>query len=471
MAPLDPSNPSQRPSIFSRPEEDEGLANQHHSPRVDWHDNETRAHDALRPADARAMASSAPTGSAARQRGRPEEREGISRQVIVLGSMGLGILALSGFIAASLLGSDEEPAVAVLPTTSATVRPSDSPEPTPPPQTASPSPTPDPTPEPTPAGPPTEVVVGGWATITVGELQVRRAAGQDAESVYRLVRGAIVNVAEGPTVVAGGNWYRVASLGGATGWVASGWEANPYLATIAADPRLSECGQVRRAVFDVATGSVQPNDPLRIGDFALPAAGFQDASLGAIELLRGTGQEVCFTARPGSNGLPEMSVDLSVYACGSAVAQGGTYRLEPTDDDRVSLASQVIDPTIVHPALLDGGPADNRMSSNIRTIVSMMANEGTSGCLSISVTQRAGAIDAHRSVSVSQCSIVELYDADSLKLSPTSGGPTAWIKLAASNYQPGLFPLDRPVFVSVDASASARDRWAGAWPDLSAACG
>ena len=47
-----------------------------------------------------------------------------------------------------------------------------------------------------------------------------------------------MTVSEGPQVVGGANWYRIASLGGVTGWVRSGWVADPYLETILNDPVL-----------------------------------------------------------------------------------------------------------------------------------------------------------------------------------------------------------------------------------------
>ena len=140
--------------------------------------------------------------------------------------------------------------------------------------TASAEPTaiPSPTPEPTPAGPPQEVPVGAWATVAVDELSVRSAAGTDAASNYILVKGAVVQVAEGPTVVADLNWYRVASLGGAVGWVTSGWVEEPFLTTLVEDPTLIRCGEVGRAVFDVVNGEPTPHDPIAIGELA-PARG------------------------------------------------------------------------------------------------------------------------------------------------------------------------------------------------------
>jgi hypothetical protein len=388
----------------------------------------------------------------------PAAREGISRQAVVVGSMGLVILVLAGFIAASFLGSADAPA--------GLSEPSASPTPSLAPQTPEPSavPTasPTPTPQPTPAGPPAEVATGGWATVTVDELQLFGGAGPEGPSTYQLVRGAVVSVAEGPTKVAGESWYRVVSLGGAAGWASSGFEDDPSLETIGRDPTIRECGQVRRAVFEIVNGAAVATDVLRVGDYALPSGAFDDVTLAAAELVRGMGQEVCFTARLGSDGMPELSTEVSVNACGHVVADGRLYRLEPTDDDAIPLSSQVMEAALVHPALLVGGPADNRMSSNITTAVRMMTNDGTAGCLNAMVTQRGAAVDAHSSASVQQCSVVALYDEFSLKLSPASGGTQAWIKLRASEYEAGRFSLGEPVRVSIDVSGGDQP-WASAW--------
>ena len=66
----------------------------------------------------------------------------------------------------------------------------------------------------------------------------------------------------------------------------SGWEVEPFLTTLVEDPTLIRCGEVARPVFDVVNGAPIPHDPIRIGELALPAAGFSDLSLAAIESAR-----------------------------------------------------------------------------------------------------------------------------------------------------------------------------------------
>jgi hypothetical protein len=386
--------------------------------------------------------------------------------MIVLGSMGIAILALSGFIAASILRPASDPGLAT-----GSIEPSSvaSPEAS---QRASATPTTtvEPTPEPTPAGPPQEIAAGGWATVTAGELNVRRSPGKDEASVYRLVQGAVVNVAEGPTSIDGGNWYRVASLGGASGWASSGWIADPYLETLVDDPTLIRCGKVTQPVFEIVDGSPRPDDPLRVGGLALPVAAFSDLSLGVIELLRGMDQEACFSAEVGAGGVVVVRTELNVGACGHATADGSYFRLRPAAGG-ASLSSQVKEPVVLHPSILAGGPSDDRKSSNIRTIVAMMANEGIVGCINASAVGGADDVTGYRSADVSQCSIVHEYNEHSLKLTPAAGGEMAWIKLTAEGYQPGLFPLETPVSVGINAQASDDVRSAYAWIAGEPGCG
>jgi hypothetical protein len=447
-------DPNDRPSIFNRPFDDDDV-------------------DATGPHNTEPPRASVPPESPSPDRPirmRPPEEalvpdrsdapERVNRQLIVLGGMGLAILALGGFIAASLLGPDQNAVVASEPgQTAAAATAAATPTAT---ESEAPAATPDPTPQPTPAGPPAEVALGGWATVTVGELNVRRNAGEDNESLYRLVEGAVVHVAEGPSVIGGGNWYRVASLGGAAGWASAGWVADPFLQTLVDDPTLIRCGEVQREVFAIEGGRPEPRDPLRIDDLAVPAAAFDADSLAVLELIRGMQREACFSAEVGGNGVPVIRAELNAEACGHAVADGDFFRLRPASGEGVPLTSQVKVPVVLHPALLTG-PPDDRKSSNLRTIVAMMANEGASGCINASAIEGEGTLQVHRSANIAQCSVVHEYNRDSLKLSPASGGQMAWIKLSGDGYQAGQFPLETPVMVSVHASASNTDRQAYAW--------
>jgi len=454
-----------RPSIFAKPDED-AIPEQPRAPaQPTYGENPTIVTPVSRPAPPDRPPRPKYASEVPHDRGEP-----ISRQVIVLGSMGIAILALGGFIAASMLRPAADPAVgtaSTVPSPSAAAVPSEAPSINP---ASSADPTVEPTPRPTPAGPPMEVAVGGWATVTVGELNVRRSPGQAQASDYLLVQGAVVNVTEGPTTIDGGNWYRVASLGGANGWASSGWIAEPYLETLVDDPTLIRCGDVARPVFDIVDGSPRPHDPLHIGNLALPVAAFSDLSLGVLELMRGMEQEACFSAEVGAGGVLVVRTELNVGACGHAAADGSFYRLRPAAGG-ASLSSQVKEPVVLHPSILVGGPPDDRKSSNIRSIVAMMANEGVVGCINASAVGGADNVIGYRSADVSQCSIVHEYNKDSLKLTPAGGGEAAWIKLTAEGYEPGRFPLETPVSVGVNAQASDDGRSAYAWIAGEPGCG
>jgi hypothetical protein len=306
--------------------------------------------------------------------------------------------------------------------------------------------------------------------VAVDELNVRSAAGADAASNYLLVKGSVVQVAEGPTVVADLNWYRIASLGGAVGWVTSGWVAEPFLTTLVEDPTLIRCGEVGRAVFDVVNGAPTPHDPVAIGELALPAAAFSDESLAAIELIRGVGGEACFSAQVGSDGLPVVSAQLNATACGHAVADGSFFRLRPAAGQRVGVEVQVKDPAIVHPTVLAGGPPENRKSSNLRTLLTMMANPDVAGCVRLSVTEDAGGAEVYRSADMTQCSIVTEYNADNIRLRPAAGGETAWIKLTSHTASPDNLPLGGPIAVAINVSAYEEQQDAGAYQAYGEGC-
>lgn len=453
-------DPNDRPSIFSRPDDDEAL------PPIGGADAQgvppTAAGDERQTWSIPEPRGAPPnTGSQYEgpDHGEPPDADprgaGRDRRLIVaIGGASLVLLAVVGFVGLSLL-RQPAPLGAV-----ASATPSASTEPSAPVESASAVPTV--TPAPTPAGPPAELAVGGWATVTTDQLDVRREPGQDAESLYLLVNGGIVHVDEGPTDVEGANWYRVTSLGGASGWASSGLETGPEIEMLTTDPQLNECGQVRGPVFDTS-GPLTANDPLRIGSFALPVAAFDDRALAGMELIRGMGDEACFTARMLADGTAELSTELNVAACGHADPHGTLYQLVPTDSTPLSLAAMVIEPALIHPVLLDGGPPDDRMSSNLSTVQTMMANEGSSGCVGTNVTQRGGTVESGRSVSAYQCSTVEQYDQFSLKLAPVAGGPTAWLKTDGNDYD-NRFRAGQRAMVTVDSGAGGESAYLYAWP-------
>jgi uncharacterized protein YgiM (DUF1202 family) len=455
---MDPQDPSQRPSIFKTPEpRDEGRAPE---PR------EERRQPAQEPASD--FWADRPGGL--RPAGRePLAESGPSRRLVMGLAFGgaLLLLLIGGFVVSSLLRPNDGLVGATSPsgTPSPTARSSTDPTPT-----LEPTATPSPTPEPTPAGPPQEVPVGAWATVAVEELNVRSTAGTDATSNYILVKGSVVQVAEGPTVVADLNWYRVASLGGAVGWVTSGWVAEPFLTTLVEDPTLIRCGEVGHAVFDIVNGAPTPHDPIAIGELALPAAAFSVESLAAIELIRGVGGEACFSAQVGSDGVPVVSAQLSVGACGHAVADGSFFRLRPAAGQNVPVEAQVKDPAIVHPTVLVGGPPDNRKSSNLRTLLTMMANPDATGCVHMNITEDAGGVEVSRGADVTQCSIVSEYNADNLRLRPAAGGETAWIKLTSHTPYPGALPLGEAILVSINVSSYEETQEAYAYQGYPPGC-
>jgi hypothetical protein len=382
------------------------------------------------------------------------------------------LLLIGGFVAASILGPADEPALAAAsPSTTPTPPPSISPTPTEEPTI---SPSPSPTPVPTPAGPPQDIAVGAWATVAVEELNVRGAAGTDATSNYLLVRGAVVHVAEGPAVVAGLNWYRIASLGGAVGWVSSGWVAEPFLTTLVEDPTLIRCGEVTRAVFDIVDGVATPHDPITIGDLALPVAAFSDLSLGAIELLRAVGGEACFSAQVGSNGAPAITAQLNVGACGRLLPEGDFYRIRPAAGQNVPPESQVKDPAIVHPALLAGGPPSDRMSPNLGNVLTLIASamdaKDATGCVYLGVTEGPDGTEAYRSVDTTQCLIVHEHTATSVQLSPIAAWEPLVMQLSEGGSPPGTFPEGVPTPVGLGVSVGEQGSGAYAYSGYDTAC-
>lgn len=443
---MDRFDPDDRPSIFSRPDFDD-------VPPPRRPPDEAVHRPPLMPS--------------------PSPASGPSRRLIAfVAGAGLLLLLGGGLVVANLLNPNDDiraGAVTPSPSPSTTSTPSPSAEPS---ASETPTSVASPTPEPTPEGPPQEVAVGAWATVSVDELNVRSGPGTDARSEAILVRGAIAVVAEGPVSTANLNWYRIASLGGTVGWVTSGWVVEPFLTNIVEDPTLIRCGDVVRPVFDIVGGGPVARDPLLIGDFALPAAKFSDLALGTIELMRGVGQEVCFSAQTGSDGLPVVSINLGVGACGHAERDGSFYRLRPSAEQAASPEWSIKDPIVVHPALVVSEPAGHRMSTNIDTAIAMMgAGNDASGCLRFNVSEGFNGSETLRTVDATVCAIVTEYNADNLRLRPVAGGDTFWFKMSSSNYQPGLFTLNVPMVVSVGVAATVQGPQAWAHPAFDPECG
>jgi hypothetical protein len=383
----------------------------------------------------------------------PLERSGPSRRLLLGLSFGGALLLLIGGLAAgALLGPDdgvagdltspsETPSIAPSAIATPTVEPSITPSPSP-------------TPAPTPAGPPQDLALGAWATVTVDDLNVRSAANTSAASNYLLVRGAVVNVAES-AVVDGLNWYRIASLGGASGWATSGWVAEPFMTTLVEDPTLIRCGEIKRSVFDVVNGRLEPRDPLEVGDLSLPVAAFNDFTLGALELMRGVGSEACFTAQLDAAGTPTVTAQIGVTACGRAVRDGAFFRLRPAAGQDVSVDVQVKDPVIVHPALLTSTVPNDPMSENLRNVALLIAERtDTSGCISANLEQDADGVNDVASVTTTQCFIIYEHATDGITLGAAAGGDTKRILVSQYSMAPFSVELGVPVSLQVSATTS-----------------
>lgn len=411
----------------------------------------------------------------------PPGQAGPSRRLVIgLGVSGLLVLLTGGFVAGSLFGPEDRGAIGATPPSDSasqtpTVSPPISPTPTADATTTAPPSLP---PVLTPAGPPQDIAVGAWATVAVEELNVRSAAGTDASSNYLLVRGAVVHVAEGPAIVAGMNWFRVTSVGGAVGWVASGSMAEPFLTTLVEDPILIRCGEVEREVFDIVSGVPTPDDPVAIGDFSLPAAAFSDFSLGAMELLRGVGNEACFSAQLGSDGTPAMTTQLSVSACGRAVRDDGFFQLRPAAGQTVPSEMQVKDPVVVHPALLASTLPGDPMAANLRNVVDLMAAADTTGCIHVSVQEGEDGVHQSISIDASGCFVAREHADDGITLVAAAGGDSKRVLVSEGSVAPSHLAMGVPVFLGVSAGSAEAGSHAYVhllgfdedckWPDVAA---
>lgn len=439
---MDPRDPTQPASIFSKPD-----------PADDPH------------AAARESSPPRPAAPIARRSVRPEPAppSGPSRQLLIgLGVGGLMILAIGGFVAASILGPNAEPAVAVA---SPSTPPSTTPTPAATP-TAAPTvtPSPSPTPAPTPSGPVQDLAVETWATVAAGELNVRGSADMNAASHYVLVRGAVVHVLEGPAVVGGLNWYRITSLGGATGWAASGWVEEPFMTTLVDDSILVQCGEVQRSVFDIVDGAPVPHDPLTIGDLALPVAAFSDFSLGTLELMRGVGKDACFTAELDANGTPTITVQLDVYTCGRAEREGSFFRLRPAAGQALPPEVQLKAPSVVHPAVLTSAVPNDPMAANLRNIALLIAERtDTTGCIYLSVQDGPGIDVRSAMIDTTQCFLIYEQANDGITLGAAAGGDTKRILVSEGSMPPFTVALGVPTQIGVSATSSTSGSYGHAY--------
>jgi hypothetical protein len=122
-----------------------------------------------------------------------------------------------------------------LATPTPTLAPTPTPAPTP---TASPSPIPSPTPEPTPGAADVPSFIGGeLIETTIDGMRVRQRPGTDSRVIAGLLPlNARLEVVMGPILNDGIGWYLVREsderdLGFGEGWIAAGFEPEPFLAT------------------------------------------------------------------------------------------------------------------------------------------------------------------------------------------------------------------------------------------------
>jgi hypothetical protein len=477
MAPRDPSDPNdprQRPSIFPRPEEADDLRPPdppRRAPPPDWHDTATRAHATV-PSSGDHIGEPVHDGPrTALSPGPGQRHHRRSRgQLAAIGTMIVVLLAGAGFVAASVLRTQSvEPAgvaASESPEPTATLSPGISPSPEPSATNTAAATTAPPAAAPTtvaaPAGPPHELAARGWASVSVGELNVRAEPGLGATSVYRLVRGAVVHLLdEAPATRDGLLWYRVVSLGGATGWAASGPDSSPFLETIAEAGDLIRCGPVTGKVYDAGGGSLTPADPVRIGDLALPASAFDAAELGTLELLRGNEQDACFAARASSGERPTVLADFGATTCGRPVAVGDYFEL------RVAIGQDVVTEfvakrtTFVHPSLLLNGPQTDPMSVNLRSSIGVLAAaDGATVC--VHSYARDDPFHTYRMVDGAFCGTVEAINGSELVVRSSGEGRFRFLS-SASWVASEALPVGERTRLMVNTSLWADDRYVNVW--------
>lgn len=377
-------------SIFARRDDDDGLAaddDRYRRPERAW-EHDTGMHRSQR------AAARPPYGD--RRHGIPPPPPGSRRRTSALGQQpfvviaaGVVTLAFAGLATASLLAPGDPDIGVVAPSTSAissaTAAPSATAAVAPTSSETAASGVSEPTPSPTPVGPPHELTAGGWATVAVDELNVRSEPGLDAEAGYRLIEGAVVSLAEeAPTMADGLAWYRVASLGGARGWAASGPASSPFLEMLAESEDLLHCGRVETPILAMVDGTVEPADSFYIAGAALPAAAFSEEVLGGLELLRATRDaSACITAVVGPEGMPEPSIDLDYSVCGRIGRHAGGFAMEPVAEAAGYPTEMLIkDRGVLHPALFARAGEHHPMTDNFAVLVAWAAGGDDTACWS-----------------------------------------------------------------------------------------
>jgi len=91
-------------------------------------------------------------------------------------------------------------------------------------------------PVPSPEAPPEPPTTDSIVQVVADGLQMRSAAGTQAPVVGGLERGVVARIESDPIDADGFVWYEVVDLDGNTGWVASGDDEDPWLATITDQP-------------------------------------------------------------------------------------------------------------------------------------------------------------------------------------------------------------------------------------------
>jgi len=149
------------------------------------------------------------------------------------------------------------------------------PHPPPRPPTPSPSPTPDPTPTPTPVPTPDQGAIPRFAAgelveTTIAGMRVRARPGSDGRVIAGLLPfGAVLQVAMGPIPVDDFGWYLLTDNGSGAfgeGWIAAGYEPEPFLRSTGASATSSAFVHALAATGDAEYGPIPVETE---GDYAI----------------------------------------------------------------------------------------------------------------------------------------------------------------------------------------------------------